>query len=259
MHLHLPFARAAPVRRAFLALAACAACAASAACATSQAGTPAAGPLDAADAPVSIAMPGMVEDSEASRRLGDLFPAAARKAGTTHGFAWLRFRVMADSTVDTASIVVERQTSPEFAQPAKEFIARARYRPATVGGRPVEAWIRTMLMLQDPRAEGPSFGMGRLEFDEGPVLLNATELPRLVPALRDAGVAGSVLVTFGVSRTGEPADIEVRLTTDPALEEAAIAVVRGLRYRPARLGSRAVHVGGWVTMPIHFGRVPAAR
>lgn len=252
MQLHLPFPRAASVRRAFLALAACAA---NAACAASQAGTPAADQGGAADAPVPITMP-VLAGNDAIVRLMSLYPPAAREAGITHGSASLKFRVMVDGTVDTASIVVERQTRPEFVQPAKEWVAGTRFRPATVGGRPVDAWIRDSVYFQEPVV----MSRYEVEFHEPPVLLNGSELPGLVrthypPALRDAGVAGSVLVRMDVSATGEPAAIQVQLTTDPALEEPALAIARMLRFRPARLYSRAVK--GQVMMPLHFGPVPA--
>jgi TonB family protein len=196
-------------------------------------------------------------------RLLALFPPAAREAGITHANLSLKFRVMTDSTVDPASITVERHSRPEFAEPAKEFIAPTRFAPATVGGRPVAAWIRFPLLFQDPRV-GSRGGVMGAGYEEPPVLLDAGKLPRLVDAhypaaLRDAGVAGSVLVHFDVSPTGEvePDEIEVRLTTDPAFEAAAEAIVRSLRFRPARL--RGFAVKGWVTMPIHFGRVVPAR
>ncbi|MFL5381220.1 MAG: TonB family protein [Longimicrobiaceae bacterium] len=224
--------------------------------------TPGAGQRDTANPSVPITMAFVADWREATPRLMGLFPPAAREAGVTSGSASLKFRVMTDSTVDPASITVEGQSRPEFAQPAKEFVARTRFVPAKVGGRPVAAWIRHTVYFQDSRVESSFSGIGRAGAFEPPVLLNAEELPGLVEthypaALRDAGVAGSVLVSFDVSPTGavELDRIEVQLTTDPAFEEPALAIVRTLRFRPARLGGGAVK--GRATMPLHFGQVHA--
>lgn len=143
-------------------------------------------------------------------------------------------------------------------QPAKEYVARTRFRPATVGGRPVEAWIRSVVFFQDP------VGVARykMDFDEPPVLLNARELPGLVrthypsPCGTLAWRAPSRCAWTCRPPASQPR-LSVQLMTAPALDEPAVAVVRMLRFRPARLHGSAVK--GWVTMPLHFGRVPAAR
>lgn len=233
---------------------------AAAAFAAGLAGTPAAGQRDAANADAPITLPYVADWAGYRPRVAALFPSAAREAGITAGTASLKFRVMTDSTVDTASITVEGHSSPEFAQPAKELVARTRFVPATVGGRPVAAWIRYGVYFQDPRAvvERSSGGVAS-GGHEPPVLLNRQDLPRLVEthypaALRDARVEGSVMVQFDVSPTGavEPDGIEVLLTTDPAFEAAAVAIVRGLRFRPGRSLRDGGAVESWVTMPLHF-------
>ncbi|HYH79966.1 MAG TPA: hypothetical protein VEX86_09210 [Longimicrobium sp.] len=65
---------------------------------------------------------------------------------------------------------------------------------------------------------------------------------------------------FDVSPTGavEPDGIHVLLTTDPAFEEATVAIVRRLRFHPGRLLRNGSAVESWVTMPLHFGQVLAA-
>lgn len=244
MHFHLP------LRRALLALAACAAVAA----------TPAAAQRADADEPVPVRLPRVADWTEATPRLQALFPPAAREAGATGGNAWMQFRVMTDSTVDPASITVDSVSRPAFAQAAREWAARTRFVPATVGDRPVAAWMRYIVTFLDPQAPAQSEAFGGTGYTsvQPEVLLNAGELPELVAAhypaaMREAGEPGAVLVSFPLSATGEvDADrINVLLWTHPALEEPARAVVRMLRFSPPRVNGRPKR--GSVSMPLHFG------
>jgi TonB family protein len=168
-----------------------------------------------------------------------------------------------DSTADPASITVERSSDPLFDEPAKAFVRQMRYVPATVGGRPVEAWIRQPVGFQASRVS--TGGTYQVSNREEPVLSNGGDLQKLIAesypaALRDAGVTGSVLLRFRVDSQGvvEPDWVLVDLTTDPAFEAPAAAVARGLRFRPATSMSGA-STFAWVTMPIHFGTVVPGR
>jgi TonB family protein len=249
MHIRLP-----AVRRVALALAVSAAW---------LTGSPAAGQRRAAAEEVPIVMPRMVDLYEYERLRVELFPPAAREAGHTWGSATVKFRVRMDSTADPASIVVEKSSDPLFDEPAKAFVRQMRYTPATVGGRPVEAWIRQPVGFQASRVStGGTFQVG---YREEPVLRNRGDLQKLIAdaypaALREAGVTGSVLLRFRVDAQGavEPDWIMVDLTTDPAFEEPAAAVARGLRFSSATDMSGA-STFAWVTMPIHFGRVVPQR
>ena len=227
------------------------------------AGAPAAAQREAEAEEVPIVMPKMVDLNEYERLRVELFPPAAREAGVTSGNTTVKFRVRMDSTVDPASITVEWRSNPLFDEPAKAFVRQMRYVPAMVGGRPVEAWIRQPVGFQASRAS--SSGTYRVAPREEPVLRNGGDLRKLIAeaypaALRDAGVTGSVLLRFRVDATGavEPDWITVDLTTDPALEEPAVAVARMLRFRPA-VDLRGTPMFAWVTMPIHFGRVVPER
>lgn len=244
MHLHLP------LRRALLALSACAA----------VAGTPAAAQPVEADEPVPVRLPRVADWTESDSRLKALFPPAAREAGAASGNAWLKLRVMTDSTVDPESITVDSVSRPEFAQAAKEWASRTRFVPATVGDRPVAAWMRYLVTFRDPEAplQSEEFGGTGYTRVQPEVLLNAGELPELVEvhypsAMRADGEGGSVLVSFPVSATGEVETdrIELLLWTDPALEEPARAVVGMLRFSPGRANERPIR--RTVQMPLHFG------
>jgi TonB family protein len=222
-------------------------------------GSPAAGQRGAAAEELPIVMPKMVDYVEYERLRVELFPPAAREAGLEVGSTTVKFRLRTDSTADPASITVEWRTNPLFDEPAKAFITQIRFTPATIGGRPVEAWIRQPVSFHASRAS--SGGTFRIVPREEPVLLNGGDLPRLIAesypaALRDAGVTGSVLLRFRVDATGavEPDRVMVNLTTDPAFEEPAAAVARMLRFKPAT-EMDGPSMAAWVTMPIHFGPV----
>jgi protein TonB len=71
------------------------------------------------------------------------------------------------------------------------------------------------------------------------------------PLLRDAGIGGETLVWFLIDDSGEVADLRInRSSGKPALDDAALAVARTMRFTPAR--NRGVAVPVWVAIPIVF-------
>lgn len=78
--------------------------------------------------------------------------------------------------------------------------------------------------------------------DSKPQLTNPIEvrslfMKRYPPALRDAGVGGTVEVSLLVDASGVPTDVRVvRGSGHPDLDRATVEVQRGLRFRPARQG-----------------------
>jgi TonB family protein len=163
--------------------------------------------------------------------------------------------VLTDSTVDPASLTMERTRDSAFVAPALEIARGLRFVPATVGGRPVAAWYRFTLNFS---AEPPSDeGTYAMTTDEPATLRNGRELERRIAqayeGLRDRVTSGDVLLSFRVDPQGrvEPDRVTVEVWTDPALEQAAVDVTRFMRFRPGRIDGHPVN--DWVTMPIHFG------
>jgi protein TonB len=206
--------------------------------------------------PFAIQPPLLLNDREITRLTTERYPAAMRERGILGAGVALKFRVLADSTVDPASITVERTRDPAFVEPAMEIARGLRFSPATVDGRPVPAWYRFTLNFS---AQAPSDeGTYAMTIDEPPILRNVREMERHIAeaypaALRDRGVSGDVLLVFRVDPRGrvEPDRVTVMVWTDPAFEEAAVAVTRFMRFRPGLIDDHPVN--GWVTMPIHFG------
>lgn len=93
--------------------------------------------------------------------------------------------------------------------------------------------------------------------EELPELTNRQEVGRQLqrqypPLLRDAGIQGSATMRLRVNEDGrvDPESITVENATHEAFGDAARRVVERMRFRPAKVGGRAVRV--WVTLPVTF-------
>jgi protein TonB len=93
--------------------------------------------------------------------------------------------------------------------------------------------------------------------EEQPALSNGAEVQRQLsrqypPLLRDAGVVGTVTLRMRVLENGtvDPESISVENSTHDAFADAAKRVVERMRFRPAKVGGKAVKV--WVTLPVTF-------
>jgi protein TonB len=89
-----------------------------------------------------------------------------------------------------------------------------------------------------------------------PELINRGEVQQALvrnypPLLRDAGIGGNPTVHFFIDETGEVRRLLLsRSSGYPALDEAALAVARVMRFSPAQNRDRDVAV--WVEIPIIF-------
>jgi periplasmic protein TonB len=72
------------------------------------------------------------------------------------------------------------------------------------------------------------------------------------PALRDAGVSGTVTLRFLVLRSGavDPESVVVVDATHPGFADGAAIAVRILQFRPAEVDGKPVRV--WVELPVTF-------
>jgi TonB family protein len=210
-----------------------------------------------------VELPRLLNQNEIDQQIRASHPPAQRDSGVD-GHALLWFRIREDSTVDPASISVRGVSSAAFAEPATALAARMRFAPARVGGRPMAAWTTHHVWFRAPRRTPPRWA-GAVPPDEGTYELSAVEeLPvirnpagvgrqiaaRYPPALRESGVWGGVVLRFRLMENGtvEPSSLSVELTTDPAFDEPAMAVVREMRFQPAKVNE----------LPIGFMTVPTA-
>ena len=93
--------------------------------------------------------------------------------------------------------------------------------------------------------------------EERPELTNRNAVRSAVernypPLLRDAGVSGQVTLRFRVNADGtvDASSISVENSTHDAFGDAARRVIERARFRPAKVGGRAVPV--WVQLPVNF-------
>ncbi|HYH83618.1 MAG TPA: TonB family protein [Longimicrobium sp.] len=108
------------------------------------------------------------------------------------------------------------------------------------------------------RTQPPDEGTYELSaVEEQPELSNRSEVARQMsrnypPLLRDAGVTGTVTIRMRVNEDGrvDNESISVENSTHEAFGDAARRVVERMRFRPAKVGGRAVKV--WVTLPVTF-------
>lgn len=84
--------------------------------------------------------PELANPDEVSRALSRAYPPLLRDAGQG-GSVELRFRVLADGTVDPATVVVMSSTHPGFDAAARRVALTMRFHPARLDGAPVRAWV----------------------------------------------------------------------------------------------------------------------
>ncbi len=102
----------------------------------------------------------------------------------------------------------------------------------------------------------PHDGVHAMEaVEERPALRNAAEMQRVLQRLypdmlRDVGITGQTQLQFVVDEEGrvEPGSVTVVSATHPGFEAASLGAAEKFRFRPAKIGGRAVRVV--INMPI---------
>ncbi|MBV9773496.1 MAG: TonB family protein [Gemmatimonadetes bacterium] len=112
----------------------------------------------------------------------------------------------------------------------------------------------------DPGVGSPVGGDGVYQpeaVQERPVLRNAAEVQRMMqrlypPLLQDAGVSGKAVLQFVVDARGEvePGSITVVSVTHEGFAEPSVKAAERFRFRPAKVGGRAVRV--LISMPVQW-------
>ncbi|HEX7242637.1 MAG TPA: TonB family protein [Longimicrobiaceae bacterium] len=114
--------------------------------------------------------------------------------------------------------------------------------------------------VTDPAPVQPVVGGGDEPYqpsavEERPALRNAAEMQRVLQRLypdllREAGVAGTTSLQFVVGPDGrvEEGSVQVVSTSNPAFAEPSVKAAERFRFRPAKVGGRAVRV--LISMPI---------
>ena len=85
--------------------------------------------------------------------------------------------------------------------------------------------------------------------DEAPVPVRTTP-PEYPAELRQAEVQGLVTIVSVVDESGNVLACEISKSTNEGFNEVALAAVRKWKFKPAKLGGKAVKVK--VTIPVRF-------
>jgi TonB family protein len=218
-------------------------------------------------------MPVLQNEDEIHRLTTAQYPPALR-AGRVGGAVLVRFRVLTDGRVDSASVLPLQSTHAALVEPAVAVARQLAFRPALVGGCPVEYW-HSFNFLFDPRDGVGRADVGRVAAPppppaegcvpsaamEQPRLLNADRVARRMAAvypsaLADSGIVGEVHLRFRVLLNGrvDPESVSAVQASNQAFAEAAIRLVEEMRFRPARVGGRPVVA--WAVLPFHFQLPP---
>lgn len=89
--------------------------------------------------PAGVSFPPELRNgAEVLGRMRSLYPRDLRRT-RVRGTVWVRIQVTPAGTAENVSIV--RSTDPAFEAPTLQLVAAMRFRPATVDGRPIAAWV----------------------------------------------------------------------------------------------------------------------
>lgn len=164
-----------------------------------------------------------------TRYLERNYPPLMRDAGVV-GDVVLRFRVLEDGSVDSASVQVLSSSHERFDDPSVRSARILAFHPARVNGRPVKVWTILPIRFQ-PGLDSPPGPDPRLRSDSRTDLVDFV-VRNHPAALRDACVPGQVDVRFRVQANGrpDPASVEVSRSSHALLNDVAIRAVGQLRY-----------------------------
>lgn len=84
--------------------------------------------------------PMLANRADMARLIQRSYPPEMRSRGET-GTVTLRFRIQTDGRVDSASVMIENASSPEFTEPAAKVARAMRFRPAKIENRAVPVWV----------------------------------------------------------------------------------------------------------------------
>ncbi|WP_240978756.1 M56 family metallopeptidase [Longimicrobium terrae] len=191
--------------------------------------------------------PRLLNAEDVTRAIGEHYPPLLRDAGIT-GQVTVRLWVGADGSATLRG--VDDATDPRFIEPATRAMEGARFQPARTGGIAIGSTLLLPLRFRPGRAlVGPPRDTVQPVPASGPGFLRAIQ-QHYPPLLRDAGVSGGAALSVRVDAAGAPTVLRVEMASDDRFRDPSIRVVRGTRFRPARVDGRAVEYT--MVIPIVF-------
>ncbi len=167
------------------------------------------------------------------------YPMSLRASGNT-GEVIIDFIV--DPAGDVRNPIVLKSTHPDFEGPAVEAVLEWKFKPGQKAGRPVATHMQVPIIFTLDGAGVAAFEVPRkaaknvppqFQYDEPP-RPTLTSAPVYPLALLEKKIAGSATVVFAVDPNGATRDIAVREATHPEFGAAAVAMIAGWRFSPAK-------------------------
>lgn len=198
--------------------------------------------------------------------LRDGYPPHLRTTGVG-GTVQVAFVVGADGVPRDVRVVSTPDSA--FNGPTVRAVSVLRFSPAQVQGRAVRVrveqpitWRAEAAVAAAAAGTAPAEAPGDPE--NGYSLREVEDLPRLrneqafaqalaqayPPALRDAGVRGTVQVRFRVEPDGTTSNHRITRSTNHEFDDPSLRTLHVMRFSPARIGGRPVRV--WVEQPIQW-------
>lgn len=189
-----------------------------------------------------------------TRHMERNYPPLMRDAGVT-GDVILRFRVLDDGRVDSASVQVLSSSHEQFDGPSIRSARVLTFHPARVNGRPVKVW--SVLPINFQSGDSRPTSTPRLRSDSRMDLVYFV-LRNYPPALRDSCVEGQVVVRFRVQANGQPdpESVEISSSSHALMSDVALRAVPRLRYEMPPPPADGQPVNDQASETIRFVRSP---
>ncbi len=185
-------------------------------------------------------MPG-VTLPEPTYRFEPEYTREAREAGLQGS---VRVSMIIDAKGIPQDIIVRKPLGMGLDERAVETVAQWRFRPAMKDGAPVK--IRATVEVSF-RLWRRGWSIANISFPEKP----GVSLPVIAkaPLAKEwSADPGLFRLTLRVDEAGAPCDIDVAMSSNPALDRAAVSSVRSWRFRPAMQNGQAVSASGTVEL-----------
>lgn len=166
--------------------------------------------------------------ADLGRRLQRNYPPALRDSAV-NGDVVLRFRVLEDGRVDSATVQVVSSGQEGFNEPSVRSARSLRFDPARVNGRPVKVWTLLPISFRSGDPAPPPNPRLRMDARMNVVDFVLRNYPR---PQRDSCVEGQVVLRFRAQPDGrpDPASIQIASSSHEAFAEVALRAAPQLRY-----------------------------
>lgn len=173
------------------------------------------------------------------------YPDSLRRAAR-RGVVHVQLVVDANGRALPGSVEVLSTPHPSLATATEVAIGGTLFRPARLGKHTVSVRVRMVMDFASgtaflPRQPADTALLTEARVDQPPEVLWAP-MPHYPDRLRSAGVQGTVLVQVVIDTTGrpEPDSFEIVRSPHADFDASVLAIVKRAKFRPARLGGRAV-------------------